>query len=220
MVKHWLALKTPGWEMKAAINATGAVATAVVLIVVTAAKFTHGAWMVLLIIPILVAGFGKIATHYRGLAAMLSPEGHAPPRAIRHTVLVLVPGFHRGVLDAVAYARTISPDPEAVFVEIDPRDTPALQEHWRRAGLGIPLTVLKSPWRSLAEPIIQYTRTLRAEKHVEMVTVIIPEFVTTQWWHRLLHNQSGLMLKLALMFEPGVVVTNVRYRPRPAPPES
>jgi amino acid transporter len=220
MVKHWLALKTPGWEVKAAINATGAVATAVVLIVVTTAKFTHGAWMVLLIVPILVAGFRKIAVHYRGLSAMLSPEGYAPPRAIRHTVLVLVPGFHRGVLDALAYARTISTDSEAVFVEIDPRDTPALQEHWRRAGLGIPLTVLKSPWRSLAEPIIHYTRTLRAEKHIEMVTVIIPEFVTTHWWHRLLHNQSGLMLKLALMFEPGVVVTNVRYRPRPTPPES
>ena len=100
-----------------------------------------------------------------------------------------------------------------MFVEIDPRDTAELLREWGELRAGLPLTVLKSPWRSLAQPVIQYCHSLRVEKHVDMVTVIIPEFLVTHWWHRLLHNQSGLMLKLALMFEPNIVVTNVRYRP-------
>jgi hypothetical protein len=168
---------------------------------------------VLLVIPLLMLAFLRISQHYRGLATQLSLQGYSPPRAVRHVVLVLVPGIHRGVLNAVAYAKTISREAEAVFVEVDPKDTAELQSRWRDLNLGVPLTVLKSPWRSLAEPIIQYTHTLRVEKHVDVVTVIIPEFVVSHWWHRLLHNQSGLMLKFALMFEPGVVVTNVRYRP-------
>jgi hypothetical protein len=189
------------------------VATGVVLLVVASVKFHLGAWIVLLVIPLLMWIFLRVSQHYRGLASKLSLEGYTAPRTIRHVVLVLVPGIHRGVLNAVAYAKTIAPNPEAVFVEIDPKDTARLQDRWYELNLGVPLTILKSPWRSLAEPIIQYTHTLRVEKHVDVVTVIIPEFEVTHWWHRLLHNQAGLMLKLALMFEPGVVVTNVRYRP-------
>ena len=213
MVIHWRRLRDPGWRLRAAVNAAGAVATGVVLLVVAAVKFKHGAWIVLLVIPLLMWMFLRISHHYQGLSAKLSLRGYTPPRAIRHVVLVLVPGIHRGVLNAVAYAKTITPNPEAVFVEIDPKDTARLQEQWHDLNLGVPLTVLKSPWRSLAEPVIQYTHTLRVEKHVDVVTVIIPEFEVTHWWHRLLHNQAGLMLKFALMFEPGVVVTNVRYRP-------
>jgi len=213
MVRHWAKERSRGWGAKAAVNAIGACVTALVLVVVGSVKFAHGAWLVLIAVPLVMLLFLRIASHYRGLATRLSTAGYARPRAIRHTVLVLVPGLHRGVLNAIAYAKTISPDAEGVFVELDPAETPALKEEWRRLGIEMPLTVLKSPWRSLTEPIIHYTRTLRSEKHVDVVTVIIPEFVVTHWWHRLLHNQSGLLLKLALMFEPGVVVTNVRYRP-------
>jgi hypothetical protein len=170
----------------------------------------------MIVVPAIVLAFSRISQHYRTLAAALSTEGYRPPRAIRHAVIVLVPGIHKGVITALRYAQSIAPEPdevEAVFVEIDPRETATLQERWHDLRLGIPLTVLKSPWRSLAEPIIHYTRTLRAERKVDFVTVIIPEFVTSRWWHRLLHNQAGLMLKLALMWQPGIVVTNVRYRP-------
>jgi len=212
MVRHWQRLRTRGWHLKAAINALGAIATAVVLVVVASVKFIHGAWIVLVVIPLLILGFRKIAQHYRDLGRALSLEGYEVPRVLRHAVLVLVPGLNRGVVPALLYARTIAPQLEAVFVEIDPAETSRLQQRWNQLDLGIPLTVLKSPWRSLTGPIIQYVRTLRAEKHVELVTVIIPEFATTRWWHKLLHNQAGLMLKIALMFEPGVVVTNVRYR--------
>ena len=213
MVVHWKRLAVPGWRSRAAVNALGAVATAVVLLVVARVKFTHGAWIVLLLIPVLMFVFFRIARHYHGLAQVLAVKGVSMPEAIRHAVVVLVPGLDRGVLPALAYAKTISPDPEAVFVEIEPRDTPKLEERWARLRVDLPLTVLKSPGRSLIQPILQYCRALRAEKHVDMVTVIIPEFLATRWWHRLLHNQSGLMLKLALMLEPNVVVTNVRYRP-------
>lgn len=134
------------------------------------------------------------------------------PRALHHQVLVLVPGLHRGVVQALLYARSLSPECEAVFVETDPAETPAIQEKWERLPFRIPLTILKSPWRSLIDPIIQYIRTIRVEKKVDLVTVVIPEFSTTRWWHPLLHNQAGLLLKFALMNEPGVVVTNVRFR--------
>ncbi len=224
MVIHWYRLRDRHWHVKAVVNALGAFATGVVLIVVASAKFTHGAWIIMLVVPAIVLAFMKIHHHYRSLAAALSIEGYRPPRAIRHAVIVLVPGIHKGVLTALRYAQSLAQDVEAVYVEIDPRETPRLQEHWRELRLGVPLTVLRSPWRSLAEPIIQYTRTLRAERKVEFVTVVLPEFVTTRWWHRLLHNQSGLMLKLALMWQPGIVVTNVRYRPeeldRETPPAS
>jgi aryl carrier-like protein len=96
-------------------------------------------------------------------------------------------------------------------VEIDPIQTQKLQAEWKARHIEIPLTVLQSPWRSLTEPILQYIRTVRVEQHADLVTVVLPEYVTTRWWHKLLHNQAGLMLKWALMFEPGVVVTNVRY---------
>ena len=163
---------------------------------------------------LLVAVLLRISRRARGHDRALALDEHdAVPRAIRHAVLVLVPRVHRGVLPAIVYAKTISPRAEAVFVELDAAETPRLQEEWNDLDTGLPLTVLKSPWRSLAEPIIRYTRTLRAERHVDLVTVIIPEFVVAHWWHGVLHNQAGLMLKLALMFEPGVVVTNVRFRP-------
>jgi hypothetical protein len=211
MVRHWQKLSTPRWRVSATINAVGAVATGIVVVVVGGAKFIHGAWITLLVIPVLMIVFLKIREHYRTLAAALTMEGYEMPRAVRHAVLVLVPGVQRGVVSAVLYAKSIAPDCEAVFVEIDPAETPRVQEQWYRYHLDCPLTVLKSPWRSLVDPLIDYIRTVRAERHVDLVTVVIPEFATTRWWHGLLHNQSGLMLKLALMSEPGVVVTNVRY---------
>ena len=212
MVVHWHKLKTPGWRWRAVINAIGAIATGLVLFVVAIVKFLGGAYIVMVVIPALVILIGKVHRHYLKLGAALrvSP-GSSLPRAVRHHVLVLIPGMHRGVVNAVLYAKSISDAPEAVYVEVDPAETPLVQERWEQLNLGIPLTILKSPWRSLTEPILQYIRTVRQERHVDMVTVVLPEFATTKWWHRLLHNQTGLLLKFALMFEPGVVVSNVRY---------
>ncbi len=218
MVRHWAKERGQRWRLKAVVNAIGACATAIVLLVVLTAKFVHGAWIIALVVPVIVMGFLKVNHHYRTLAASLRLESFAPPRTMRHAVLILIPSVHKGVVRALRYAKSIAPESEGVFVEIDPKDTPRVREAWAGLDSGIPLTVLKSPWRSLTEPIIRYTRTVRAERGLDTVTVVIPEFVTTRWWHRLLHNQSGLLLKLALMFEPGIIVTNVRYHT--AEPES
>ncbi len=211
VVRTWR-LRGQMWKAKAAVSAVGAVVTGIVLVVVASAKFMHGAYIVLLLIPLIVLGLRKVADHYERLRASLSVRGVAPPRAVRHAVVVLVPGVHRGVLTALAYAKSISTHPEAVFVEVDPNETERTQERWRELDIDIPLTILRSPWRSLTEPILRYLRTLKSEQRLDLVTVIVPEFVTTRWWEGLLHNQSGLLLKLALLFEPAVVVTNVRYR--------
>jgi amino acid transporter len=211
MVRHWQKARTPGWRLRAGVNAAGALVTALVFIVVGSVKLLHGAWIILVVIPLAIIGFRKVSEHYRRLAATLAPEGFEVPRMLHQALLVLVPGLHKGVLNAVAYAKSVAPECEAVFVEIDPAETARLQEKWTRMRLGCPLTVLKSPWRSLVDPVIDYIRTVRRERHVDVVTVIIPEFATARWWHKPLHNQSGLMLKFALMNEPGVVVINVRY---------
>jgi amino acid transporter len=212
MVVHASRARERGWRWHAAINAVGAATTAIVLVVVASVKFAHGAWIVLLVIPLLVLGFRKIWRHYRALAAALTLEGYQMPRALHHQVLVLVPGLHRGIVQALLYARYLSGECEAVFVETNPDETPKLREKWQRLSLDIPLTVLKSPRGSLIEPITEHIHRIRSEKNVDIVTVVLPEFATTRWWHPLLHNQSGLMLKFALMNEPGVVVTNVRFR--------
>ncbi|NIM04913.1 MAG: amino acid permease, partial [Armatimonadetes bacterium] len=211
MVMRWRKLKTKGWKLKAGVNAVGALSTGIVLVVVAGVKFIHGAWIVLIVIPLLVLVIRKINMHYVSLGAALRVREEPIPRAVRHSVVVLIPGIHRGVVSAMLYAKSIGPECEAVFVEIDPTETARIQEMWKNLGMGVPLTVLKSPWRSLTEPIIKYVRTVRTERHMDMVTVVLPEFATTRWWHKLLHNQSGLLLKFALMFEPGVVVSNVRY---------
>ena len=212
MVVHWHRLKSGRWQYAAGLNTLGALTTGVVLVVVAVAKFRHGAWIVLLIIPLVIMGFRKIAQHYEKLKAALSLEGYRPPRTLRHAVLVLVPGLHRGVLQAIQYAKTIAPEVEAIYVEIDPAETAKLQQKWADCKPEAPLTVLKSPWRSLVGPIVDYVKTVRAERNLQLVTVILPEFATRRWWHVLLHNQAGLLLKLALMLIPSVVVTNVRYQ--------
>ncbi len=212
MVVHWRRLRSRNWQIPAAVNALGCVVTGIVLVVVASVKFTHGAWIVLLIIPVVLLAFQKISQHYRQAAAALSMKDYTVPRGCNHSVVVLVPGLHKGVAEAVAYAKTLADEVEAVYVETAASQTKELQEQWARYRLDLPLTVLPSPWRSIAEPVIKYVRNLRAERHLDLVTVVLPEFGTTRWWHPLLHNQTGLLLKYALMFEPGVVVVNYRYQ--------
>ena len=126
---------------------------------------------------------------------------------------MLVPGLHAGILPG-AGLREDDLGPTGGGVRRGrARGNPQTQRGLGRLGVDLPLTILKSPWRSLTQPVLQYCRTLRAEEQVDLVTVIIPELLVARWWQHLLHNQSGLLLKLALMREPNVVVTNVRYRP-------
>jgi hypothetical protein len=123
----------------------------------------------------------------------------------------MVGDLHRGVVEALQYARTLSPDAKAVYVELDPDKTRRLEEKWGKHGLGVPLVVLTSPYRSLLGPLLEYIDHLQARDGRHIVTIVIPEFLPARWWQQLLHNQTALLIKGALLFRKNVVVTNVPY---------
>jgi hypothetical protein len=211
MVRHWLDLKTPGWQWKAIVNGTGAVATFVVLIVFGVVKFAHGAWVVIVLIPALVMLFFRIQAHYRSVAQQLSLQGYRPRQGIRHHVVVLVPDIHRGVIPALQYARSLSADARALHVSLDPTRDDRMRERWTLWSRGMPLVMLESPYRSLSEPILTYIAQLQKQDPGCQITVVVPEFVPTGWWAKLLHGQAGVMLLLKLRALPGVAVTNIPY---------
>ena len=200
------------WKRSIVINGVGAVATFIVLCVFVATKFLHGAWIVVVIIPLLVLLFKGIHRHYTWVAKQLTIAGGPEPlRHIRHTVVVPVSGIHRGVIHALEYARSIAPgNVTAVYVELDSAATERLRTQWNQWGIDVPLEVLQSPYRSLVGPLLGYLRELDTGRD-DIVTVVIPEFVPARWWHHLLHNQSSLLLKGVLLFRRGFVVTSIPY---------
>lgn len=200
------------WKKSIVVNAVGAVATFIVLCVFVATKFMHGAWIVVVVIPLLVFMFRAIHKHYVGVAKELSTEGLGDLRPIKHTVIVPISGIHRGVVAALQYAKAIAPDHvQAVYVDFDEEATAKLREKWERWGAGVQLVVLPSPYRELTRPLLRYITRLKRNNGDDVVTVLLPEFVPAKWWQHLLHNQSSLMLKGALLFKEGVIVVSVPY---------
>ena len=229
MVRHWLKVgrvrtdpdaevepkeqkPVPHWKKSIVINLLGAIATFIVLVVLVITKFLHGAWIVVLIIPLLVAMFRAIHRHYLDMATQLTTEGVVGLRPIRHEVIVPISGIHRGVIRALEYAKSIAPGHvTALYINIDEEATQKLRQKWERLGGGVELVVLASPYRSLIGPLTRYVdRRMKAHRD-QMVTIVLPEFIPVKWWHHLLHNQSSLMLKGALLFKPDVIVTSVPY---------
>ena len=211
MVRRWLVRREGGWWWRWWLNAVGAATTGVVMLVIGATKFTDGAWIVMLLIPVLVLIFLMVHRHYADVARQLSLEGYAGPPPIEHTVLVLVGDLHKGVAAALRYAQALSLSVKAVYVELDPDRTARLEEKWGKYGLGIPLVVLTSPYRSLLAPFLDYVNHLLALGPNHVVTIVIPEFVPARWWQHLLHNQTALLIKGALLFRKGVVVVDVPF---------
>jgi amino acid transporter len=211
MVRRWLSRREPGWWWRWMLNAVGAATTGLVMLVIAATKFSHGAWMVVLLIPLLVALFMMIRRHYADVARQLSLDNYGGPPPIDHSVLVLVGDLHRGVAAALRYAQTLSASAKAVYVELDPDRTQKLEEKWGKFGLGVPLVVLTSPYRSLLTPFLDYVNHLLAVGQNHVVTIVIPEFVPARWWQHLLHNQTALLLKTALLFRRGKVAISIPY---------
>jgi amino acid transporter len=213
MVRYWWTRHTPGWRHRLVINGTGAVATGIVTLVIAATKFTHGAWIVVIVIPLLVATFLAMHRHYGEVAEALTLEGLDGPPEFQHTVLVLVGDVHRGVVRAMQYARTLAPTAtvRAVYVETDPARTAKLEEKWGAWGLGVPLVVLTSPYRSLLRPLLDYIDHIQARGEDQMVTIVVPEFLPRRWWQHFLHNQTALLVKGALLFRKNTVVADVPY---------
>jgi amino acid transporter len=200
------------WRKYLVINGLGSVATFVVLIIFIVTKFIHGAWIVVVVIPLLVQLFLRIHRHYVLVAEQLSTEGLMGLRPIHHEVIVPISGIHRGVIAALEYAKSIAPHHvTAVYVNLDDVATQKLREKWQQWGSGVNLVVVASPYRSLARPLFNYVDRVRRSSPNVIITVVLPEFVPAKWWQNLLHNQNTLFLKGALLFKKGVVVTNVPY---------
>jgi amino acid transporter len=211
MVRRWLVHREEGWWWRSWLNGLGAATTGLVLVVIAVTKFHDGAWIVVTLIPILIMGFLMIHRHYTDVARQLSLEGYAGPPPVQLTVLVLVGDLHKGVMSALRYAQAVSPSARAVYVELDPDKTRRLEEKWGKWGLGVPLVVLSSPYRSLLAPFLEYVNHLLALGPNNVVTIVIPEFVPARWWQHLLHNQTALLIKGALLFRKRVVVVDVPF---------
>jgi len=204
--------KKSHWRKSLLINGIGAIATCVVLFVFIATKFVHGAWIVVVLIPLLVLMFLRIHHHYFEVAKQLSTVGLEPLRPIHHEVIVPISGIHRGVIAALEYAKSIAPHHvTAVYVNLDEESTQKLREKWQQWGSGVNLVVVASPYRSLLRPLLNYIDRVKRSSPGDVITIVLPEFVPAKWWQNLLHNQNTLFLKGALLFKRGVVVTNVPY---------
>ena len=200
------------WKKSIVINGLGAFATFTVLVVLVFTKFIHGAWIVVVLIPLLVTMFRAIRRHYLDMATQLSSEGVEGLRPFRHEVIVPISGIHRGVVRALEYAKAIANEHvTALYINIDEEATNKLRGKWHQLGGGVELVVLASPYRSLVGPLIRYLDRRMKVHPDQMITVVLPEFIPSRWWQHLLHNQTSLMLKGALLFKPDIVVTSVPY---------
>lgn len=204
----------PRWSVKMGINSFGAVCTTFVMIVFAVTKFADGAWIVLLLIPSLATTFYTIRRHYKNLANSLSLEEYMEPRRVtRHQVVIPVSGVHRGTLEALNYARSLSMDVTAVHVSIDPDESAKLQQKWAKWGDNTRLVVVDSPYRQLVEPLLEYIEMLSETRQPgEIITVVVPQFVPEKGWANMLHTQTALWLRFALLNTPGIVITEVPYQ--------
>lgn len=202
------------WKYKMIINGFGAICTFIVMIIFAVTKFKDGAWIVVVIIPVLIITFLAIRRHYKKLAEKLSLDKYKNTiRVNRHRILVLVAGVHRGSLAALAYARSLGPDVTAIHVSTDPVESDKLRDKWAMYGEGTRLVILNSPYRLLLEPVMDYIQkllTLRTPN--EILTVVVPQFVPSHWWENLLHSQTAMLLRYGLIFKSGLVIIEVPYQ--------
>jgi amino acid transporter len=218
MVKHWRKVRESGWIWRAAVNAFGACLTLLVLVVVASVKFRDGAYLVVLLIPVLVAMMLFISRQYRSSSEQLAikPNLIVKPPHREERVIVPIPGLNRAVVQAINTARSIDDDVRAVFISDDPEEAAELRKTWERQVPGVPLVVVESPYRALAGPLLAYLDVLDKawppEKEAPVTFVVIPEYVARSWWERILYNQSARRLRTLLLGRPHTVVVNVPYR--------
>jgi amino acid transporter len=203
MVVHWRRAGTIRWRVKAAINAIGAVATAVTLLIVGTGKFLEGAWIVVVMIPMLVLLFQQIKKHYQSIAGQLSLRGLPPSLKPSPAPRVVVPisGIHRGVVDAIAFAQSIAVEVTGVYVELEPGAGERICKTWQEWWPDLPLVIVPSPYRSIVGPLLDFLdETDRQHNDGRLAVVILPEFVPAKWWHALLHNQTAWLIKAAMLY--------------------
>jgi len=223
MVRRWFRLKGKAWQLKALVNGLGAVTTLVVMMVIAVTRFLHGAWIVILLVPLMVVTFFNIHRHYIRVKSILagSRADFISPR--KNRVVVLVSGIHSGVVQALNYAKVIAEHGEVEALTVDfpddhGRDSASIERlraDWPKYCEGIPLRVLRSPYRKIVEPIVNELDRMRRAEPEYTITVILPEFVTGNWWANLLHNQTALRIKTTLLMKPKTIVISIPYHLEP-----
>jgi len=204
-----------GWRFKMLVNGFGAICTAIVMIIFAVTKFREGAWVVLIIIPVLVKIFFTIHHHYKDLAAHLTLDKFSglPARRTRHRVIMPVSGIHQGTLEGLRYAKLLSDDVTAVHVSLDPAETEKVQKKWKTWGEGTRLIILDSPFRMFVEPLLKYLEEIIDNRQPnETITIVVPQFIPSKRWHNALHMRTAEVLRQELLSKHGVVVTDVPYR--------
>ncbi|WP_257307217.1 APC family permease [Geothrix campi] len=216
MVAHWRKIRGRHWHLKAAINGLGAITAFVVLLDIAITKFIHGAWIVILLVPVLVVIHFNIRRHYVGVKGKLAASRTDAFLRTKHHALVLVNGIHRGVVQSLLYGRHVAGDRvEALTVDLgsdgvrESRAMEKLRADWTIYGMGVPLRCVPSPYRKIVEPILVEVDNILAAEPELVLTVILPEFIAPKWWQQFLHNQSAFRIKAALLMKPGVIVTSV-----------
>ncbi len=203
MVIHWWRERGSGWALKSVINGVGAVATGTTLVVVSISKFIEGAWITVLLIPLMVLGFRRVSAHYRQVKQELSLHGLPPSlKPVKPTrVVIPISTIHRGVVNAVLFAQSISDNVTAVYVELEPGAGEKMREEWAQWWPDVPLVVIPSPYRSVVSPLLEFIdETDSQHNDGQLATIVLPEFVPTRWWHGLLHNQTAWLIKAALLY--------------------
>ena len=216
MVRHWLIHKGNGWRRNIMINGTGAITTAIVLLIIVVEKFAHGAWIVIIAIPSLVYLTRNIHRYYLSLEEQLSVKYCLTDKEKfkHHSVIVPVSGIQQPAIDAIRYARALSDDIVAVYVSLDPNETEKIKAKWDQHCMGTPLLILDSPYRSIIQPLMNYVAEVQGRYQDSVITIVLPEFVPTMWWHHLLNNQTALFIKGFVFFKKGVVSTSVPFHLR------
>ena len=217
MVRHWWRLRAEhkGWQRSIVINGLGAFTTLVVAVVISSSKFLQGAWIVVVLIPLLVLMFLGIHRHYQRVERERTTDIPLHPRDIRHRFVVPIAGLDRAAIQSLAYARSLTPHVTAVHIAVDldeARRMRAAWDAWQQhlvAEEETHLLIIESPYRSLLRPLLAYIDTLRELHPDEILTVMLPEYVVAHWWEYLLHNQTAFRLKAALLFRPGIIVSDV-----------
>jgi hypothetical protein len=221
MVRHWhreLRIERDGaararMRRSQVINTVGGSLTSVVLVIIILTKFTHGAYLVLVAMPLIFLLMKAINRHYSNVSAQLVPDSDVRMLPSKVHAIVLVSKVHKPTLRALAFARATRPDVlTALTVNVDDAETRGLQADWERYDIPVPLTVLESPYREITRPVVDYVKAIRRDSPRELVVVFVPQYVVGHWWENVLHNQSALRLRARLQFQPAVMITTVPWQ--------
>jgi hypothetical protein len=212
MVVHWLKRTEPNRRRKAAVNGLGAVATGIVTLVIGVTKFEEGAWIVILLAPVMIALFLAVNHHYRATARQLRTQAVVKPRGVPPLVVVPISSLSLVAREALAFAQDLSERVVAVHVTADLEEVEILRSQWQEVVGSVPLVIIESPYRLLMPPLLAYVDALRETHPEDMLVVVLPEFVPRHWWENLLHNQTALRIKAALLFRSRVALTSFPYQ--------